>query len=146
MGFDQMMLFYNHFCVIKSNIKVVFRQLSAQKAQVSLRQDASSTPITVIDRIIEMGGNQLEWLEASGIQGDQKTLELSIDVPRLQGITWQTALSDPTLRGDAATSPTEVSYFHLQAWDSGAASSSIVADVVLEQIAYFMEPRNQIES
>jgi len=146
MGFDQMMLFYNHFCVVKAKMTVVFRNTLTTSMQVGLRQDASSTPITVIDRIIELGGCVLEHLEPSGVYGSEKRLELWLDVRRLQGVSNLAITADPTLRGDAATSPTEVSYFHLQAWDALANTGAIWGDIVLEQYVTFLEPRDAVES
>jgi len=147
MGFDQIMNFYNHFCVVKSRLVCTFRNNTATAPTVCIRQDASSTPITVVDRIIEIGGNVMATLGASGTIGANMTLELKLDVARLQGLTLQNILADPTLRGDSATSPTEVTYFHVQLWDaSGIPNPACYVEAVLEQEAWFLEPRDGVES
>jgi len=146
MGFDQLMLWYNHFCVIKARIRIVAKNTTASAPTVCLRQDGSSTPITVIDRIVELGGCVTETLEVKGAYGANKVLQLELDVTKLQGVTRNTITADSTLRGDAATSPTEVTYFHVTMWDTAGTTGSMECDVILEQEAFFMEPRDQIES
>jgi len=145
MGFDQMMLSYNHFVVAAARIKVTCRnKTNTTPFTVCIRQDASSTPLTVIDRILEFGGLVTADIDTFG--ATSTTLELAIDIARLQGLTHPLMIADPTLRGDAATSPTEVTYFHIQCWDTAAATSTCNFDVILEQLAYFIEPRDLIES
>lgn len=148
MGFDQMMLSYNHFCVTKAKITCTFRNLVTTKpVVVAIRQDANSTPLTVVDRIIEFGGLVQSMLGAGPGFGSTQTLELSLDVAKLQGLSLSALTADPTLRGDAATSPTEVTYFHVACWDtSGSVTTSVLCDIIVEQTAIFLEPRDLLES
>jgi hypothetical protein len=146
MGFDQMMVFYNHFCVRKARIKCTFRSISGIQSTACVRIDASSTPLTVIDRIMEFGGLVSTDLNRTDVYGSMKTVMLSLDVARLQGITSKALTADPTLRGDAATSPTEISYFHIALWDANAVTNTAFVDFVLEQLVTFMEPRDATES
>jgi hypothetical protein len=146
MGFDQMMLFYNHFCVVKARLICIFKSTSGNVSTALIRQDAASTPLTVINRIFEFGGCVSAQLETEGTFGASKRLELSVDIAKLQGVNRNTMLADPSLRGDAATSPTEVTYFHIQLFDSGGATSGAYVEFFLEQVAVFMEPRDNIES
>jgi hypothetical protein len=147
MGFDQLMAWYNHFCVVRARITCTFRNIGTASAAGAIRVDGSNTPLTVIDRLIEDGGLTMDTFESKGVTGSNKTLSLDVSIPRLQGVSRSALTADPTLRGDAATSPTEITYFHLCVWDSaGLATTSFVVDVVLEQTAVFMEPRDLIES
>jgi len=147
MGFDQLMLWYNHFCVVRCRIVVTFRNLGTVTTAVAIRVDGDSTPLTVIDRIIEAGGLTMDTIEPKGVYGCNVTMEQTVDIAKLQGVSRSAITSDPSLQGSAAASPVEVSYFHLACWDSGAlATTSILADVVLEQTAVFVEPRDIIES
>lgn len=147
MGFDQLMLWYNHFCVIRARIKVTFKNYGTTTVCAAVRQDASPTPITVIDRIIEDGALTMDTLEMKAVSGSNTTLSMDISMCRLQGVSRSAITADPTLRGDSATSPTEVSYFHVACWDTTAlATTNVYCDVVLEQTAVFMEPRDVIES
>lgn len=144
MGFDQMMVFYNHFCVTHAKIKVVYHAAAANAAACvgAIRVDANSTAITSIDQIIEFGGLAMTTLEAKASFGSSKELELSVSVAKLQGLTESTMLADSALRGNAAASPTEITYFHIAIWDAGATTAAANIDIVMEQRAVFMEPRD----
>jgi len=146
MGFDQLMVFYNHFCVTRAKLIVTFKCYSSVDQTVCIRQDATNAPLTVIDRIIEFGGLTMAQVGSSGEFGGQVTLDLTLDIAKLQGVTRTALTADPTLRGDAATSPTEVTYFHVAAWDAVGNGANIQCSVILEQEAHFMEPRDATES
>jgi len=147
MGFDQLMSWYNHFCVVRAKITCTFRNLGTAAAVGAIRVDADSTPLTVIDRIVEDGGLTMDTFEQKGVVGCNKTLSMSADIGKLQGVNRSALTADASLRGNAAASPTEVTYFHLVVWDSvGAATTSFAIDVVLEQTAVFIEPRDLVES
>jgi len=146
MGFDQMMVQYNHYAVTYAKIKVAFKGISSTKMTACIRYDGGSTPITVIDRIVEQGGCAIDNLDATSVNGDQKLLWLSLDIAKIQGISASALTSDSTLRGDVASNPSELSYFHVQLWDAAGQTGSANIDVVLEQTSVFFEPRTQTES
>jgi len=146
MGFDQLMVWYNHFCVVEARIIAIFRNTAAVTGTCCVRVDGASAPITVIDRIIEIGGCAIDDLGVTGSSSDMKELRLNANIPKLQGVHISAITSDPALRGDAATSPTEVTYFHVQLWNSVAVTISAQVDIILEQYSYFMEPRDMTES
>jgi len=146
MGFDQMMVWYNHFCVVESRIRIVCKNTTASAPTVCLRVDGASTALTVIDRVVENGGLVTEDLENKGAYGANKVLSCGVDIARLQGVSRAAITADPTLRGDAATSPTEITYFHITMWDTTGTTGSMDVDVILDQCAIFMEPRDLTES
>jgi len=146
MGFDQLMVWYNHFCVVSAKIIVVCKNGGTSSPTVCLRVDADSTPITVIDRIVEVGGCVTESLEPKGGYGANKTLRMSLDIAKLQGVNRSAITADSNLRGTAAASPTELSYYHITSWDTAGASGNMEFDVILEQRAVFFEPRDITES
>jgi hypothetical protein len=146
MGFDQMMVFYNHFCVTHAKLIVSAKAATGTASTVAVRVDASATPLTTIDQIIEFGGLVQAELEAIGGFGANKVLALSVSIPQLQGVVESAITADPTLRGDAATSPTELTYFHVQLWNAAAVTATANISVILEQRSVFMEPRDFSES
>jgi len=146
MGFDQMMTFFNHFTVVWARIIVVCKNTTGSAPTVCLRLDADSTPLTVIDRIVEVGGCVTENLEVKGSYGANKSLSMICNIPKIQGVSEAAVTADSTLRGNAAASPSEVSYFHITMWDTVGTTGSMECDVILEQIAVFTEPRNITES
>lgn len=146
MGYDNMMALYNHFCVVASRLKVTFRNRSFGTPTVCIRQDATNTGLTVIDRVIEVGGCVFSVLEAAAAVGSDKTLELNLDIAKLQGVTRATMTADTSLRGSVTSSPTELTYYHLMAWDSAGDTANIRIDVILEQQVVFSEPRDGAQS
>jgi len=142
MGFDQMMVFYNHFAVDYTTITANFVNTAAGCVRVGIRLDASPTALTTIDRIIEFGGNTTDLLEAKNTYGCSKTLSASCDVAKVQGIPKQNITTDPNMRGDAGTSPAELSYFHVYCWDPNGQSGTVNVDFVLDYSSFFMEPRD----
>lgn len=147
MGFDQMMLFYNHYCVTWAKLTLVaYSQSTTAPGQVLLRQDAAAIPITNIDRLLEMGGSVYTHIDISGSANAQKELSLIVNTPKLQGITIDNCIADATLRGDVGANPTEQSYFHVQLFNSFGVTTTCNFDVIVDYISYFMEPRTQQQS
>lgn len=145
MGFDQLMLWYNHFTVRTAKITLLCQNLGSATV-VCLRVDGDLTPITVIDRVVEIGGCVLETLEGKGVTGANKKVSMSVDIARLQGVSQKTITADANLRGTAAASPSEVTYFHVTTWNTTGITTSTEIDVMLEQTATFFEPRAITES
>jgi len=146
MGFDQLMQWYNHFCVVWAKITVIAKNMSSTVPTVCLRIDGDSSPLTVIDRVVEVGGCVTENLEIKGSYGANKSLTMVADIGKLQGLNRVAMTSNPSLQGSAAASPIECSYFHITMWDTMGGTGSMECDVILEQIAVFMEPRNMVQS
>jgi len=146
MGFDQMMTFYNHFAVEKSQIKVVFNNTSSGPLKVGIRIDADSTLITDPDQLVEFGGLSYDTLEGKAIYGMNKELTLRADIAKVQGIPRKNITTDPNLRGTAAASPAEITYYHVVAWDPTGSSGGCTFQVVIDYIAIFTEPRDATKS
>lgn len=146
MGFDQLMLFYNHYCVAKAKISLVATNASSVPCQIVVRQDAGSTPITVIDRILEIGANSYSHLDAAGGTNAQKELRLSMDIAKLQGLSRSALTADSTLRGDSSANPAELSYAHVQLFSAAGFTATVNFDILIEMEAYFLEPRDATSS
>lgn len=142
MGFDEMMIYFNHYVVTHCRLTAVAKCVSTSKMTVCLRQDASSTPITVIDRIVEIGGGVLEYLEISTTALATKRMELSFDIAKIQGISRNALTADSSLRGTSAANPSELTYCHVQNWDANAQTGTVVFDIIMEFDAIFTEPRD----
>lgn len=145
MGFDQMMLSYEHFVVTKAMIQVTFRNVSsATTPTVAIRVEGALTPITSIQQILEFGLLTTATLEGKAVQGDNQTLRCKVDLRRFQGLN--NLSDDPEQRGNINANPTELTYFHVQAWDTAGNTSSINCDVIMEFHAEFSEPRTLTQS
>jgi len=141
MGFDQMMVSFNHFTVAQARIRVTARNVGSSTCNVALRQDADSTILTDKDRIMEFGGIVAETLEAKTLYGANKEMSLAVDMGKIQGISRSALTADTSLRGSSASDPTEITYFQLVVWDAAGTTSSVIFDVVLDQLCIFTEPR-----
>lgn len=145
MGFDQMMLSYNHYAVVRSRIFVTFRNdSSASQPTVVIGCHADSTPVTVAERILEFGLLNSTTLEFKGVSGSCKSLESKVDIGKFQGVA--NIVDNPELHGSVAANPVELTYWHVQLWDSGGLTNTSRADVIIEYDAWFLEPRELTES
>lgn len=148
MGFDQMMLFYNHYCVTWAKITIIANnQSTTVPCTVVVRYDASGVPITVSDRILEAGGCVSTHLDVFGSTASMKELSLVVNIPKLQGIPLETVISDPSLTGDSLGNPIEQSYFHISLFQTfGLTVSSVNFDIIVDYISYFSEPKTPTQS
>jgi len=144
MGFDQMMVSYNHYYVTSAKIIVNFKNVGTGMPQCSISVDPDATPITVPDRITEFGMVNETTCESKGVSGSVKTLEQLVSIRKAQGV--KDVLDVTDLSGTAAANPTEQTYFHVQIWDNAAVTTNVNFDVVIEYHAIFTEPRVLTES
>lgn len=139
MGFDQLMLSYNHYTVLDSRILVTFRNLGGLTTTVALTSQANSAPITNIDQILEFGLNNSTTLEGKSISGDVAVLEERMNIRKFVGV--DDPLDSPDLSGAVASNPLESEFFHVQCWDTVGNTTSVHCNVVIEFRATFTEPR-----
>jgi hypothetical protein len=144
MGFDQMMLSYNHYCVTNAKIICLFKNTLNAQSTCALTIAASPTPVTVIDQILEFGLLQKCGLEYKGAYGSSQTLITKCSIRKIQGVSDIVDVTD--LQGSVTANPVEQTYFHVQLWDAAAASGVVNVDVVIEFTAIFTEPRVMSES
>jgi len=141
MGFDQMMIFYNHYTVLRSRITVVFKATSAVGPVVSVAVSGSSTPLTSIEQIEENGRCVLAWLNPIGVADSHARLNAAVNMARFQGLVF--AKDDPDMRGDSASNPAEQVYYLLYVWnpiDSTVVTAGV--SVRIEYDVWFHEPRS----
>lgn len=140
-GFDQLMLFYDHYVVQKAKITVRFFNASASTPAVAF--------ITVRDNSVK-STNALDYLESSitkstslsveGSSSGNKTLEYFVDVGRFLGRS--DTMSDPQLKGGATSNPSEGCSFHVGAYTPDLfTASSVQIQVVVEYQLTLIEPK-----
>jgi len=144
MGFDQMMLSYEHYTVKASRIMATFKNTTASNPTVAIAISPAPTPLSVIAQIIEFGGIQSTTLENKGVDGCIQLLNLACNVGKFQG--GRSIVDNPSLEGSAAANPVEGVYFILYMWDAAGFTGSCNIDVVIEYDAVFKEPRQLTES
>jgi hypothetical protein len=147
-GFDQAMIFYTQYCVVRSAIKIYFVNTCAYALNTLMYLSPDGTILSVFDRAVENGLARRMVLPGSNIAGYCSSLELECDVRKYFGCrTNQDLLSNSVMTGTAAANPAEGVYFVISFQDIGQAAS-ITAELSAE-ISYdviFWEPRKATES
>lgn len=140
-GFDQMMVFFDHYVVVHSKATVTWANATAgQTVQVALSLNSTNTPVTDPIILNETGYVARDFLNVVGSNDAIKTTSMSCNVSRFQGVP--IPKDNPELWGSATTNPTEQSYFNLSAWDAlGSQSSTTRFEILIEFDAWFIEPR-----
>jgi len=144
MGFDQLMLSYNHYCVTYCKMFATFKNGGSSTPAVAITAQANNTPITTIDQILESGMLSTTTLGTNSSGEAVKLLTCEMNLARFLGKV--NIVDDPECQGSVSSGPTELEYFHVQAWDSAGASSTVRADIIMEFVAVFSEPRILVES
>lgn len=144
MGFDQLMLSYNHYTVTDARLICTFHNLAASSPVISLEVNGGATPITVVDQIIEWGVNNHAVLDPKSTSGAIQVLESRINIAKFEGV--DDVLDVIDLRGSVAANPAELTYFMVQCWDNGGVTTNILCEIVMEFNAVFTEPRVLSES
>lgn len=141
MGFDQMMVFYEHYTVTYATIEATFRNFTLNQAPtvfLALRGDV--TPATSQFQIMETGNTVSTQLMVGGIDGSMKKLYLTAKIGKFLGI--RDLFDSSVARGDVAANPTEGVFFHVGAFNSeNITSTSIYCQVRVVYQAIFTEAR-----
>jgi len=142
-GHDQMMTFYEHFCVIRSNISVTFINPSTEnyfRVGVVLTPDTAAVESR---QLIENGYCKTAALTPKGSAGCTRTINLSCDVKNYFGRgSYKDMLNDERLVGDLNNDPFERVHFGLfaiPAFDLGEVN--VVADVCVAYDVIYFEPK-----
>lgn len=140
-GFDQMMVFYEHYTVLKARVVVTFRNYSGAIAPIvflAARGDVTNVP-SPLD-VMTQGNTVSTQLQAAGQFGSLKELTLELDVRRFLG--FDDLLDASLTRGDVASNPSEGAFFHVGAFENGVpATGAVYIQVRIEYHAIFTEPR-----
>lgn len=141
MGFDQMMVFYEHYTVKAAKIKAIFRNTTTAIAPfVAVSVKADATLVTDPYSIMEQGNTVSTLLGIATVATSFKELTLSVNVKRFLGV--DDLMDFESGRGDIANNPAEQLYFHVQAWSiDAAATGPVTVQFRVEYQAVFSEPR-----
>lgn len=144
-GFDQMMLSYEHYTVVRSRCECTFLNTSATTAPTcALSVRAASSPVSVIQQNIEDGLIKTSRLYGANVKGAMQTLASSVNIAQFGGLVQ--VLDNTDYRGNIAANPAEQSYYHVQTWSTSGDTTVVIIEVVLEFEAWFTEPRTLSQS
>lgn len=139
-GFDQMMIFYDHYVVVGAKATVTYYNTSsAARPQIALSLNSTVTPVTDITVLNETGYVVRDYLNNSGVDSGIKTLSMTCNVAKFQGVPQPK--DDPELWGTAAANPVEQSYYNISVWDNNAVTCAITFQILMEFDVWFIEPR-----
>jgi len=148
MGFDQMMLLFEQFYVMRSHIRIRAYNISGAGffPVIGLALTPDQTSI-VSESAQEQGLLVSKVMPPKSEAGDHLTLTLTCDCPRYFGVKRQPYISSSLYQGTAGNVPTEICYFKLFVYDLAAANTvAINFDVTITYDVYFQEPRQLGES
>jgi hypothetical protein len=146
MGFDQMMLLFEQFYVLRSNIKVRFVNTGTNVAVVGVALTPDTTSI-VPESSQEQGLLKSRLIMKAGNAGDHQTVNLACECPMYFGIKRQPYIASSLYQGTAGNVPTELCYFKLFTYSvDGSTTAAVNFDVTLTYDVYFQEPRQLGES
>lgn len=140
LGFDQLMLMYDHYTVIGARVRVSFQNLDDTNSTMALiHVKDTNTTNSNIEEIIENGMTRYMLLgpEPSG-QGNG-VLALNISMKKFFG---KTILTEHDYRGTVSSNPSEQCFLHVTgAPRSSSDLAALRATVELEYIAILHEPK-----
>lgn len=150
-GFDQMMLMYEQFCVIRSHIKVTFINVGSDASRIAIILSPDTGAPSSITAAMENGLLSTAVINGSGDSSGvnrMKTLQLACDVPKYFGKTYQGILADPTMSGTVASDPAEQVYFQICVWDpfTTSVSAEVALDVTVSYDVMYWEPKKLASS
>lgn len=147
MGFDQLMLFYEHYTVTSAKITVNFYNGDADDSVVvGILIAPSETVETNFSKLNENGMLTKRWLNANAGNGNNLcTLTAYANIAKINGK--DKVINDDVFRGDIGANPTEVTYFHLFAYNQVTANVVAVPfEIMIEYTALFAEPKKMTQS
>lgn len=146
MGFDQVMLSYEHYCVTRSVMTLNVRHTATtQSGNCGILLTSGSTPSTDYQRNLENGLLVRQRYNATPYEGSLGTLVNKMDIAKFGSV--RNLLDNPDYKGTTAANPVEQSYYHISAWNSDNVNvGTFSIDVMIDYEAWFFEPRDLTQS
>lgn len=145
LGFDQMMLGYDHFTVIGSKIKATPMNTSTGTGTPGyfgiIIDDNASLSYTTASQVLESKqGKGAVMVTQKSINGNQRSAYRSFSAKKF--LTKRNPIDDPQLKGSTSSDPTEKVYFGL--WNAAVGNNDPDTSnfmVEIEYIAILSEPK-----
>jgi len=140
-GFDQIMTMYDHYVVTGCRMTAILcNTVVDQSIKVAVALRDSAVVGTWRDYV---EGGTSAWGIGVGRRAVKK-LHLTSNTAKFLGR--KSALSDPQLKGDAATSPIEELFFHVSASGIGPSVGALHIQILMEFDVVFIEPKVPVQS
>lgn len=139
-GFDELMVMYDHYCVIGARVRITFSNTSNQYQQLCIAQiKDTATTSTESNEIIENGNCKYTTLGAlSGGQGNREIV-IKASPSKFFG---RNVMEGDKYQGTVSSNPADQLYLHLQCGPLTAVDAGpVYATVDIEYIAMLTEPK-----
>lgn len=139
-GYDQLMVMYDHYTVIGARARVSATNQDTTNAQIiCLQLKDNATPVTNSETLLENGMNRWAMLGLEGSGSATKTLSINCSLSKFFG---RKVLQGDKYTGSRDTSPSDQAYLHVTAIPITTSSNSgIRCCVEIEYIAILTEPK-----
>lgn len=154
-GFDNLMVFYDHYCVIAAKIKICVQNESDQHPVLValMLSDDNGIASTSIQTLIENGACKWKRLERQGSDGSfinnmRSSCVLTKTVNIKRYLSRSRILSDDECKGNISSNPIEGVYFKVicQGIDQSADAVTISFTTQIDYVAILTEPKAIIAS
>lgn len=142
-GFDQMILLYNHFCVFRSKVTITFSNGSTYPVRAGVCLSPDAVPASSIAAHMENGLLKSVVLDPIGSDGAIKKVSLECDVKKYFGKNkYKDLMDDAALCGDSGHSPLEKVYYNIFCFNPfNDETVGINFDITLSYDCIYFEPR-----
>lgn len=143
MGFDQMMLMYEHYSCIRSKITINFVNASASPVRVGIMLSPDTVALSNLQKIMENGLVKTLVLD-SNTNKSTGQLTLNCDISKYFGRkSKRDIIDDVELKGSSAANPLEQVYYTVFAFSPFGSTEDITVgmDVMISYDAVYTEPR-----
>jgi len=150
-GFDQMMLFYEHYTCVKCAVQCNIVNTGSVGCYVGIMVAPSDTQVSNIELLNENGNMVKKWINpgtagtGSNAGTNYCSLSLEVSIPRMNGR--KKIIGDDLFRGDSASNPTEQTYIHVFCYNPLSATQATIAiEFRADYTVKYTEPRKLIQS
>lgn len=145
-GFDQLMLAYEHYTVIRAKLTVTFLNNSDQATRCGVYLNPDAIPITDPVRLMENGLVKHVTMDAKSQPGTGerlRTISIDCDAKKFFGKSKYSGLVETDYQGTIAANPVEQVYFVVFAFCPFAVglTTNVLYDAVLSYDVIYTEPR-----
>lgn len=153
LGFDQMMLLYNHYTVTAARMKLTMVHIGSAGGTPSLcgivvSANAGFTSADTVEEFLEHPQRSNYKLSGS-VTGDPATnqMNLQLDVAKFFGKSKSSIVNDDLYRGGTGLNPTEQVYFQVLVNSINSSDAGIVSFICsIEYDTVFTEPKTLAQS
>jgi len=145
-GFDQLMLAYEHYTVIRAKLTITFLNNSSQATRCGVYLNPDSSPLTDPTRIMENGLVKYVSMDSKSSPGTGeriRSVSIDCDVKKFFGKAKYSDLTEIDYQGTVAANPPEQVYFVVFAYCpfSVGEATNVLYDAVLSYDVIYTEPR-----